>query len=167
MTALNGKTVSAAATLSAAACLLSLPGQPASNLTAAFAALPAFAAGAGILHAGTGLMATGLLAACAVWAAWARVLTHGPGERAGEEHGSARWARPREARCFADARNPANNVILTRNVSMALDQRAAGLPERDRRNLNHVVVGGSGLARCSSTPCPTCCRRTATTSSPT
>ena len=156
MTAPNGKAVAATAALSVAAfafgncyaaCLLSLPGQPTSNLTAALAAMPAFATGAGILHAGTGPMATGLLAACAVWAAWARALTHGPGERAGEEHGSARWAKPREARRFADANDPRNNVILTRNISMALDQRAAELPERDRRNLNRVVVGGSGSGK--------------------
>jgi type IV secretion system protein VirD4 len=156
MTAPNGKAVAATAALSVAAfafgncyaaCLLSLPGQPTSNLTAALAAMPAFATGAGILHAGTGPMATGLLAACAVWAAWARALTHGPGERAGEEHGSARWAKPREARRFADANDLRNNVILTRNISMALDQRAAELPERDRRNLNRVVVGGSGSGK--------------------
>ena len=156
MTAPNGKAVAATAALSVAAfafgdcyaaCLLSLPGQPTSNLMVALAAMPAFATGEGILHAGAGPVATGLLAACAVWAAWARSLTHGPGDRVGEEHGSARWARPKEARRFADAKDPSNNVILTRNVSMALDQRAAGLPERDRRNLNRAVVGGSGSGK--------------------
>jgi type IV secretion system protein VirD4 len=156
MTARSGRGAATAAALSAAAfalgngyaaCLLSLPGSPTSNLAAALAALPEFAATSGVLHSGAAPMATGLVAACAVWIAWARAITHGPGDRAGEEHGSARWAKPREARRFADAKDPRNNVILTRNVSMALDQKAAALPERDRRNLNRAVVGGSGSGK--------------------
>lgn len=73
-----------------AACLLSLDGSPAMNLMAAVEALPAYIASNG-LSLGTAALATGLVAACAVWVAWAYAISHGRAERSVEEHGSAKW----------------------------------------------------------------------------
>ena len=87
------------------------------------------------------------MAACGIWALWAYSLTHGRAERAGEEHGSARWASPRETRKFADTENPENNVILSRDVRMALDAREANIGSLWQRNLNRAVVGGSGSGK--------------------
>ena len=58
-----------------------------------------------------------------------------------EEHGSAQWGSPAQAnRKYAD-RVPAQNKILTQNVSVGLDGR------RHRRNLNTLVCGGSGAGK--------------------
>ena len=54
-----------------AACLLSLPGSPAVNLTEAAKRLPSFPLGHGPLSLEAAALATGLVAACAVWCAWA------------------------------------------------------------------------------------------------
>ena len=96
-----------------ATCLLSLPGSPMNNLTSAFETLPGFASSRFPLSSSPAALAASLLAACAVWAVWAYSLTHRPGERAGEEHGSARWGTRREGRKFLDVSDPSNNIILT------------------------------------------------------
>lgn len=58
-----------------------------------------------------------------------------------EEHGSARWGDPKAInRKYAD-REPTANKILTQNVAIGLDGR------RHRRNLNVLVVGGSGAGK--------------------
>lgn len=58
-----------------------------------------------------------------------------------EEHGSAQWGSPAQMnRKYAD-RVPAQNKILTQNVSVGLDGR------RHRRNLNTLVCGGSGAGK--------------------
>lgn len=58
-----------------------------------------------------------------------------------EEHGSAQWCSPAQVnRKYAD-RAPAQNKILTQNVSVGLDGR------RHRRNLNTLVCGGSGAGK--------------------
>ena len=74
-----------------AACLLSLPGNPIANLAAALRRLPLYIMGHGPLSLEAAALATGLVAACSVWCAWAWSLTHGRAQRQGEEHGSARW----------------------------------------------------------------------------
>ena len=126
-------------------CLLSLPGNPALNLTSAFRDLPAYLAGHGPLSLDAAALATGLVAACIPWLAWAWSLTHGHAQRQGEEHGSARWGTVREGRRFMDLKNPDNNVILTENFGMAMSR-----PDHDRRyerNRNVLVVGGSGSGK--------------------
>lgn len=62
--------------------------------------------------------------------------------RPGEEYGSAKWGDPK-ALCkkYMDAKNPLSNVILTRNVSISFNSY------KHRRNLNIVVVGGSGSGK--------------------
>lgn len=131
-----------------AACLASLPGNPVLNLgTAAEGFLP-FMAENGILSTEPAALATGLAAACAVWAAWAWSLTHGAGDRHGEEHGSARWGTVREGRKFMDTADPDNNIILTRRFGLAMSR-----PDHDpryERNRNVLVVGGSGSGKTRS-----------------
>ena len=62
--------------------------------------------------------------------------------RPGEEYGSAKWGDPK-ALCkkYADAQEPLSNVILTQNVSISFNSY------KHRRNLNIVVVGGSGSGK--------------------
>lgn len=62
--------------------------------------------------------------------------------RPGEEHGSAKWGTPHAlGEKYRDKRHPADNIILTQNVQMGMDSR------RHRRNLNVLVVGGSGAGK--------------------
>ena len=137
--AASGSAVAFALANAYAACLFSLPDPVAGNFALALEKLPAFVAVHGFLHGGAAPLASGLVAACGVWAIWAYSLTHGRAERAGEEHGSARWASPRETRKFADTKSPENNVILSRDVRMALDARAANVGSLWQRNLNRAV----------------------------
>lgn len=69
-----------------------------------------------------------------------------PRLRPGVEHGSARWGDARELNARF-AQRGMENVLLTRNVRLGLDGR------RHRRNLNVLVIGGSGagILRCGST----------------
>ena len=61
--------------------------------------------------------------------------------RHGEEHGSAKWGDARAVcRKYRDKR-PEENKLLTQNVRIGLDGR------KHRRNLNTVVVGGSGAGK--------------------
>ena len=101
-------------------------------------------AGGPILSTEPGPSAMGLAAACMVWVVWAYMLMRRGNYRTGEEHGSARWATPRDMRPLADAR-PDQNILLTRNVSLAMAR-----PDHDpryERNRNVCVVGGSGAGK--------------------
>ena len=61
--------------------------------------------------------------------------------RRGEEHGSARWGVPALLnKRYADS-NYFSNKILTQNVKIGLDGR------KHRRNLNVLVIGGSGAGK--------------------
>ena len=127
------------------ACLLSLPGSPISNLTAAFSHLPSYLIGHGPLSLEAAALATGLVAACSVWCAWAWSLTHGTAQRQGEEHGSARWGTVRGGRRFMNTEDAFDNIILTEHFGMAMSR-----PDHDRRyerNRNVLVVGGSGSGK--------------------
>lgn len=62
--------------------------------------------------------------------------------RPGEEHGSARWASVKQIYAkYQDAKRPENNLIFTQNVRMSMDSH------KHRRNLNVLVVGGSGAGK--------------------
>ena len=63
-----------------------------------------------------------------------------PKLRPGVEHGSARWGDARELNARF-AQRGMENVLLTRNVRLGLDGR------RHRRNLNVLVIGGSGAGK--------------------
>ena len=61
--------------------------------------------------------------------------------RHGEEHGSAKWGTAKEVnRKYADRHND-QNILLTNHVKIGLDGR------KHRRNLNVLVVGGSGAGK--------------------
>ena len=128
-----------------AACLLSLPGQPASNLAAALSALPAWLASGHALSAEAGPVATGVVAACGVWIAWAYSLIREGNFRSGEEHGSARWGKRREGRRFMDGRDLFNNIILTEHYGMAMSRERHS--KKYDRNRNVLVIGGSGSGK--------------------
>ena len=63
-----------------------------------------------------------------------------PRLRPGVEHGSARWGDARDLNARF-AQRGMENVLLTRNVRLGLDGR------RHRRNLNVLVIGGSGAGK--------------------
>ncbi len=58
----------------------------------------------------------------------------------GKEHGSAKWATEKEMRKLADE-DESNNVILTNDARMSLNTR------KTLRNLNMLVIGGSGSGK--------------------
>ena len=127
------------------ACLLSLPGSPAENLTEALRHLPSFLLGHGPLSLDAAALATVPVAASGVWCAWAWSLTHGRAQRQGEEHGSARWGTAREGRRFMNLDDPDQNIILTERFGMAMSR-----PDHDRRYercRNVIVAGGSGSGK--------------------
>lgn len=61
--------------------------------------------------------------------------------RPGEEHGSAKWGNVRELNKKYSDKDPENNVILTKNLSMSLNGRL------HMRNLLQIIVGGSGAGK--------------------
>ncbi len=62
--------------------------------------------------------------------------------RPGEEHGSAKWGDPRRLGAkYRAEKEPFSNLILTQNVQIGPDSR------KHRRNLNILVVGGSGAGK--------------------
>ena len=61
--------------------------------------------------------------------------------RRGEEHGSAKWGDARAVNKKYRAKDPLQNRIFTQHVRMGLDGR------KHRRNLNTLVVGGSGAGK--------------------
>ena len=61
--------------------------------------------------------------------------------RRGEEHGSARWGNPLEISRRYQQKSPEANKLLTKNVKLGLDGRI------HRRNLNILVIGGSGAGK--------------------
>ena len=61
--------------------------------------------------------------------------------RRGEEHGSAHWGNARTVNKKYRDENAEENKVFTQNVRMGLNTR------KHRRNLNTVVVGGSGAGK--------------------
>ena len=61
--------------------------------------------------------------------------------RPGEEHGSAQWGDVRALNKKYSDRDPNNNAILTRHLSMSLNGR------KHMRNLLQIIVGGSGSGK--------------------
>jgi type IV secretion system protein VirD4 len=62
--------------------------------------------------------------------------------RPGEEHGSAKWGDPSQlCKKYQNKRKQPENIILTQNIQMGMDGR------RHFRNLNTLIVGGSGAGK--------------------
>ena len=66
--------------------------------------------------------------------------------RRGEEHGSAEWGDARAVDRKYRAKQPEANKLFTQNVRVGLDGR------KHRRNLNTMVVGGSGAGKFTRNP---------------
>ena len=84
---------------------------------------------------------TVLILLCAYGLAVGVILSSRRNYRRGEEHGSAKWGSARTVNRKYRAAAPEDNKIFTQNVRMGLDGR------KHRRNLNTVVVGGSGAGK--------------------
>ena len=82
-----------------------------------------------------------LVLLCAYGLAVGVILSSRRNYRRGEEHGSAKWGSARTVNRKYRAAEPEENKIFTQNVRMGLDGR------KHRRNLNTVVVGGSGAGK--------------------
>ena len=62
--------------------------------------------------------------------------------RPGEEHGSAKWGNASSlVRKYADRKDKFRNIILSQTLALSLNAKA------HRRNLNVLVVGGSGAGK--------------------
>ena len=62
--------------------------------------------------------------------------------RPGEEHGSAKWGNVKSvAKKYEDKKDKSNNLILSQNLRIGLNAK------KHRRNLNVLVVGGSGAGK--------------------
>lgn len=61
--------------------------------------------------------------------------------RRGEEHGSAKWGDAAKVNKKYAAKVPSENKLLTQHVRIGLDGR------KHRRNLNVLVIGGSGAGK--------------------
>ena len=62
--------------------------------------------------------------------------------RPGEEHGSAKWGVVSAiARKYIDKKNKSNNLIITQTMRIGLNAK------KHRRNLNVLVIGGSGAGK--------------------
>ena len=61
--------------------------------------------------------------------------------RRGEEHGSAKWGDAKALNKKYRDKNPSANKLLTQNVRIGLDGK------KHRRNLNVLVIGGSGAGK--------------------
>ena len=84
---------------------------------------------------------TVLILLCAYGLAVGVILSSRRNYRRGEEHGSAKWGSARTVNRKYRAAVPEDNKIFTQNVRMGLDGR------KHRRNLNTLVVGGSGAGK--------------------
>lgn len=108
------------------------------------------------LSMGTTSLLSGLVMFVVVWLVWMRYAAFIGNFRAGEESGSARWGTLKEGRRFRDSAAEDNNIIFTKNFGLAL-HRPKFNPELDR-NLNVLVVGGSGSGKTFNYVTPNICQ---------
>lgn len=126
--------------------LATLPGEAVTNLSTALSTLPSYVMTHGPIPTADPLaVALGLAAGCGVWVAWANMVARRGNYRSGEEHGSARWATPRELRRLSDEARPDDNILLTQSVRLAMSRDDHD--PRWERNRNVVVIGGSGSGK--------------------
>jgi len=76
------------------------------------------------------------------------IVSEGMNFRRGEEYGSAKWGSPRSIdKKYRDRKHPDENLIMTQHVAIGSSQASM---YRHRRNLNTVVIGGSGSGKSTS-----------------
>ncbi len=90
-------------------------------------------------------LAIGTACACAVWLVWVRWWERRGRYRKGEEHGSARWATPKEMEAYADAKDADNNILLTKSSAIRLIDTKHD--QRTETNNNVLVIGGPGTGK--------------------
>lgn len=100
-----------------------------------------------------------------IWMIWLRYVAFIGNYRSGEESGSARWGTLKEGKKFKDLQTEDNNLLFTKNFGLAL-HRPKFDPEYDR-NLNVLVVGGSGSGKTFNYVTRTSASSTPATLSPT
>lgn len=117
---------------------------------------PGAALQAGIAHlasspapvmSGAGPMG-GLLGFAAPWVAYGLIVSRlSRNERPGEQSGSSRWAKRSDLVRFKTAKNPGmfDSIILTEHYGMAIKRE--GFDRAHDRNLNFLVIGGSGSGK--------------------
>ena len=91
-----------------------------------------------------------------IWMIWLRYVAFIGNYRSGEESGSARWGTLKEGKKFKDLQTEDNNLLFTKNFGLAL-HRPKFDPEYDR-NLNVLVVGGSGSGKTFNYVTPNICQ---------
>lgn len=91
-----------------------------------------------------------------IWMIWLRYVAFIGNYRSGEESGSARWGTMKEGKKFKDLQTEDNNLLFTKNFGLAL-HRPKFDPEYDR-NLNVLVVGGSGSGKTFNYVTPNICQ---------
>lgn len=129
----------------AAAAIAASGANPLLDPEGAMAAIPA-ALNAGRAFSAEALpLCTGTACACGVLLAWARSLGTKGARRDGEEHGSSRWATPKDIAPFGDSKDPDNNIILTDNARIRLVSRRFDLSTDTNDNV--LVVGGPGTGK--------------------
>ena len=113
--------------------------------TAFSALIPAIAADPAYLSQEPTAMLCGGAVFLAVWLVWLRYIAFMGNYRTGEESGSAQWGTKKEGMAFKDRKNTDNNLLFTENYGLALKRPKFDL-ELDR-NLNVIVIGGSGSGK--------------------
>ena len=109
------------------------------------AAIPAALRAGRVFSAEALPLCAGTACACGAFIAWARSLGTKGARRDGEEHGSSRWATPKDIAPFGDAKDPDNNIILTDNARIRLVSRRFDLSTDTNDNV--LVVGGPGTGK--------------------
>lgn len=90
-------------------------------------------------------IAVGTALACAVWLVWVRWWERRGRYRRGEEHGSARWATPKEMAAYADTKDSDNNILLTEHSAIRLIDCTHD--QKTETNNNVLVIGGPGTGK--------------------
>ena len=129
----------------AAAAIAASGANPILDPKAAMAAIPAALRAGRVFSAEALPLCAGTACACGALLAWARSLGTKGARRDGEEHGSSRWATPKDIAPFGDPKDPDNNIILTDNARIRLVSRRFDLSTDTNDNV--LVVGGPGTGK--------------------
>ena len=84
----------------------------------------------------------GLSLFCLVWGAYVYVVGTRQDVRRGDEYGTARKGTVKEGQAYRDPRNPDNNIVLTKNLGIAIRPNADVRRKVTARNV--CVLGGTG-----------------------
>jgi type IV secretion system protein VirD4 len=94
------------------------------------------------LSLGTVPVLCGISLFCCVWGAYVYVLNGRTDVRHGDEYGTARKGTVREGQAYRDPKDPDNNIVLTKNLGIAIRPNAGVRRKVTARNI--CVLGGTG-----------------------